>query len=386
MTEILQKNQKPFLSLCMIVKNEEKNLPRCLDSAKPYVDEIVIVDTGSEDRTVEIAASYGAKVAYFQWCNDFAAARNYALSLVSGEWILVLDADEELIVQPIDKPSQIKEQLLAQPAIQAYYLNRTEANDTDGLVPLLTVRLFRNLAGLKFTGRFHEKLQYQNQDLVESQLGYFDDLTILHYGYGTEQVQHKNIARNIPILEAARQTEGLSLTLLYCLAGMYRDTQQAEKAQDCYDEAIERLIPYLESGNRPEEFRFIPSLVFTLAAQSLQQQDYETTRVLCQRGLEWCPNYPPLNYLTGCLLRALGFPLGAIAYFEYCLEMGEANSYYEYEPFEAEFLTIFPAYDLGKTHVQTGNHDAAIAAFELALTFNPDFAAAQESIEQIKNR
>ncbi len=67
---------KPFLSLCMIVKNEGKNLERCLKSAKPYVDEIVIVDTGSQDNTLEIAAQYGAKLDYFEWCDDFAAARN----------------------------------------------------------------------------------------------------------------------------------------------------------------------------------------------------------------------------------------------------------------------------------------------------------------------
>ncbi len=86
------------ISLCMIVKNEAQNLPRCLASAQPYVNELVVVDTGSQDKTREIAAAHGARVEQFIWCDDFAAARNYALTLVGCDWVLMLDADEELIV------------------------------------------------------------------------------------------------------------------------------------------------------------------------------------------------------------------------------------------------------------------------------------------------
>ncbi len=86
----------PTLSLCMIVKNEEKHLARCLSSVKDVADEIVIVDTGSTDKTIEIAESFSAKIFHFDWVNDFSAARNFALSKCTGDWILYLDADEEL--------------------------------------------------------------------------------------------------------------------------------------------------------------------------------------------------------------------------------------------------------------------------------------------------
>lgn len=82
------------ISLAMIVKNEEKHIKKCLESVKNAVDEIVVVDTGSVDNTVKLAKECGAKVFYFEWCDDFAAARNYAAEKCSGEWILVLDADE----------------------------------------------------------------------------------------------------------------------------------------------------------------------------------------------------------------------------------------------------------------------------------------------------
>lgn len=86
-----------ILSLCLIAKNEEKALPQCLNSVKDVVEEMVVLDTGSCDRTVEIARQFGAKVHHFTWCNDFSAARNEALKYVSGDWVLVLDADEILV-------------------------------------------------------------------------------------------------------------------------------------------------------------------------------------------------------------------------------------------------------------------------------------------------
>ena len=91
---------KPALSLCMIVKDEEDCLARCLLSATPVVDETVIVDTGSTDRTKEIAKAFGAKVYDFEWTDDFSEARNLSLSKATGEWILVLDADET--ISPLD--------------------------------------------------------------------------------------------------------------------------------------------------------------------------------------------------------------------------------------------------------------------------------------------
>ena len=89
-------NRKPRLSVCMIVKNEERFLGQCLASVKDIADELIVIDTGSTDRTVEIAREHGAQVGYFEWCNDFAAARNASIAPATGDWILFLDADEEL--------------------------------------------------------------------------------------------------------------------------------------------------------------------------------------------------------------------------------------------------------------------------------------------------
>jgi glycosyltransferase involved in cell wall biosynthesis len=88
----------PLLSLCLIARDEETSLGRCLASARSVVDELVVVDTGSRDHTAEVARAAGARLESLPWSNDFAAARNFSLSLAASEWILVLDADEELEV------------------------------------------------------------------------------------------------------------------------------------------------------------------------------------------------------------------------------------------------------------------------------------------------
>ncbi len=379
MNNPLDPRPKPILSLCMIVKDERRNLARCLTSIKPYVDEMIIVDTGSEDGTPEIALQYGAKVSYFEWCDDFAEARNYAISQASGDWILMPDADEEIIVDSED----FLEQLTLQPDVLAYSIALTEAND-QSLTPAHLIRLLRNLPDIKYVGRFHEQPRYQNQHISGNQIGYLEGVRILHYGYGEEQGIQKNRSRNIPILERARQEEGLNLMLLYCLAGMYADTQQTEKAQECYSEAFDRLLPNLLDGTPPNELSFVPSLIFTLGTQSIQQEDYETARLLCQRGLEWCPNYPPLNYLAGATIRALGFPLGAVAYFENCIRLGQEGNYYKGEPFEQSYITTYPAYDLGCLYIDMERPHEALAAFELALSFDANFTAAQEKADIIR--
>ncbi|MCA1994613.1 MAG: glycosyltransferase family 2 protein [Coleofasciculus sp. S288] len=373
---------KPSLSLCMIVKNERQNLPRCLASVKSYVDEMIIVDTGSQDGTPKVADEYGAKVTYFEWCDDFAAARNYAISQSSGDWILMLDADEELVVELEDFLAQLN----LYPKVVAYCLLRY--NDTQEspqrIAGNYVMRLFRNSPEIKYVSRFHEYINYQNQAFNRNWISYVDGLKIRHHSYNEEQIQHKILNRNIPLLERIRQQEELSLMLLYCLAEFYKHTQQPEKSKEIYAEALARLYPHLEDGSHPEPFNYIPSLMYELGKELLLEEDYETIQLICQRGLEWCSNYPPLNLLAGATLRALGFPLGAIAYFQECLQLGKNGNYYRGEPFVVNYMTTYPAYDMGNVYIDLECPQEALAAFEIALSFDANFTAARRKIDKIK--
>ena len=370
-----------IVSFCTIVKNEQHNLPRCLSSIQPYVDEIIVVDTGSEDKTVEVAHQYGAQVKHFTWCDDFAAARNYAISQAAGDWILMLDADEELVVETENWRSQ----LIQDSHILAYRLLLSDIHQPITALP--TLRLFRNLPELRYAGRYHEQLKYNNQLIKDSAIKTLPGVKILHYGYSNEQLLEKHLTRDIPLLERVRQQESLSLLLLGTLADAYLRTDQLEKAQECWAEAFERLTPNLITGTLPEETVRLRALLFTIGANFLHaHQDYETTLLLCQKGLEWFPNYPPLNHLTGILLRELGFLLGATAYFEGCLQMGQDGSYDEREPFDRRFITVWSANDLGLAYLKLKQFDKAREAFKLALSFDPDYAPAKENLAAISQR
>ncbi|MGI0489405.1 glycosyltransferase [Pantanalinema rosaneae CENA516] len=381
MSQTPERLHPPFLSLCMIVKNESQHLARCLASAQPYVDEVVVVDTGSQDDTVAIAERFGATIQHFNWCDDFAAARNFSLEQVTGTWVLILDADEELVVDD----RQFRQVLVTVPTdLLGFALIRTEVTLLEGdLTGGVHVRLFRNDRRLRYQGRYHEQLRHQ--DGMPLTVAEFPALKIRHYGNSDEQaVLQKTIERDIPLLEKMRQEEGLSLWLLDCLARNYFRVGDLDKAQDCYREAGDRLFPHLLSGEPPGEFFWVPTLLYTLAEQALEQEDVETARVLVQRGLEWCPNYPPLNYVAGEMLLLLGFPLGATAYFDTCLQLAETENYYRQDPCPRPLMTTEPACSLGQAYLQLGQPSAAIAAFELALSFDPNCAIAQEHLQAIR--
>ena len=144
------------LSLCMIVKNEERNLPRCLDSVRDLAGESIVVDTGSTDETPRIAAGYRAEVIPFDFTTvDFAAARNCAIARARGRWILVLDADET-----VDRASvPIVERLVALDENAGYFLERhNHASDSSNPTTDYVVRLFPNRPNYRYRGRVHETI------------------------------------------------------------------------------------------------------------------------------------------------------------------------------------------------------------------------------------
>lgn len=233
-----------LLSLCMIVKNEAENLPRCLASVRGVVDEIIVVDTGSTDATPQIAAAAGARVLTQAWRDDFAEARNISLAAASGEWILVLDADEALTPES---------QTALRPALRTVgadglwvtVLNLAAANDLVAAYPTPILRLFRNRPGYRYAGRLHEQLtpalQRQGGRLE------FSDLTVLHYGYQAAHVQtgDQRSRRNIALLEQAAQAAPHDAYLAAKLGCAYFYAGQAAPAR-------QQLLRFFEAGALPD--------------------------------------------------------------------------------------------------------------------------------------
>ena len=146
------------VSLCMIVKNEERTLRRCLDSVRGLMDEIIIADTGSTDRTVEIARDCGAAVCTFPWCDDFAAARNFAFSKATMQYCMWLDADD--VLEPADREAFRKLKETLDPDTDVVMLRYHTGFDESGkpTFSYWSERLLRRAAGFRWQGAVHEAI------------------------------------------------------------------------------------------------------------------------------------------------------------------------------------------------------------------------------------
>ncbi|MEI7028216.1 glycosyltransferase family 2 protein [Paenibacillus sp. y28] len=169
----------------MIVRNEERHIARCLKSVQDVVDEMIIVDTGSTDRTVDICHSFGASVVFYRWEDDFAAARNAGIEKAAGEWILWLDADEE--VEPEDRWTLREALLMPEHRLLSvdtihYY---GETLDPGLTYSLRQIRLFRRGCGFQFEGAAHETLNVAKILTPEEQAdqSQFLPVKLYHYGY-----------------------------------------------------------------------------------------------------------------------------------------------------------------------------------------------------------
>ncbi|MEZ0374272.1 MAG: glycosyltransferase, partial [Candidatus Sericytochromatia bacterium] len=233
----------PGISVCMIVKDEAEMLPKCLDSIHDQVDEIILVDTGSQDSTREIAASY-PKVRLFEieWTGDFAAARNYSLEQASEPWILALDADE--YVAP-DFVASLAPSLSAdeQPDAYAFPVLAVDAGgEIDQAQSLLCVpRLFHNDKAYRYSGRIHEMVKHEERSRLHYY--YMKQLPIYHRGYQPQVLEAKQKRlRDTALMEAmieqepaARETQRLYVIL----AGQYELDGDPERALACFESGLE---------------------------------------------------------------------------------------------------------------------------------------------------
>jgi GT2 family glycosyltransferase/Tfp pilus assembly protein PilF len=202
--EVRPDSTRKTLSICMIVKNEELHLAKCLMSVKPVADEIIVVDTGSTDKTKVIASALGAKIFDFSWTNDFSEARNYSISKASGGWILVLDADE--IISPLDHDKLKKlirnnaEKRVAYTMVTRNYTNQVGARGWTanegryiheeaglGWTPSPKVRLFVNDKRINFVNPVHELVEPSLENLgIKIKTC---DVPVQHYG----RLNHDNV-------------------------------------------------------------------------------------------------------------------------------------------------------------------------------------------------
>lgn len=214
----------------MIVKNEEKNIGTCLQSVTGLVGEIILVDTGSTDRTIEIAADFSPAVFHMDWPGDFSKARNFSIQQAIGEWILVLDADEEL---PVITKELIPD-LLNACSVDGIRLLQRNYQPQGELVrynDIKVTRLFRNHPEIQYEGIIHESVSdsigRKGGDILQT------DLVIHHYGYQqmTAQGNESRGQRNCSLLIKALESSGEDPYLHFQLGSTYKHLRQPDLAR-----------------------------------------------------------------------------------------------------------------------------------------------------------
>lgn len=218
------------LSVCIIARNEEKHIAECLKRLVPYDVEIVVVDTGSTDRTVALARQYTEHIYSFPWCDDFSAAKNYAIGKAANDLILSLDCDEYL--EKLDTGA-LFQRMAADPhaAGQILLQNRYTQNGIPCLERVWVTRL-ADRRYYQFTGAVHEQLE----PLQGDKLVFKAPVEVLHVGYDVSDSEMEAKARrNIALLEKEIETTDSDPYLYYQLGQSYRRLKQYEKALSCFD-------------------------------------------------------------------------------------------------------------------------------------------------------
>lgn len=215
-----------MLSVCMIVKNEARNLPHILVSIRGVADEIIVVDTGSTDETKEIAKSAGTRVFDFEWCDDFSAARNYSLSQATGHMILWLDADDR--INPASKAAMLRE--LKTIERKMYFCRVKNTNGPE----FLQLRMFPNDKRIHFDGIVHEAIfDMCGYEPVE----FASDFVIHHTGYERRHVAMAKLERNYKLLRNTARTH----VSLFAMANTLVAMKMFEEAGSAFIETVGML-------------------------------------------------------------------------------------------------------------------------------------------------
>jgi glycosyltransferase involved in cell wall biosynthesis len=291
----------------MIVKNEEAHLAHCLDSVRGLVDEIIVVDTGSTDRTLAIAGAYQAKLFHFTWQDDFAAARNASLEPATGDWILQLDADE--VLEPRSR-AQLQS-LLGTTSAEGLRLrvrNLTPPGDLQPFDEFHLTRLFRNRPAYRFEQPIHEQIRPS----IERSGGRIrdTDLLILHKGYAQPSVQGGELraARNLRLIKKALAGAPHDPYLYYQLGATYQSLGDQPAA-------CQALQQTLILNNGQLDPTVLAKIYIKLAQLSLAADNYPATINYATQSLALNPENLVALYLMALAHMFQDQPRHAYPYF-----------------------------------------------------------------------
>lgn len=341
-----------MLSLCMIVKNEELNLESCLKKAAPFVDEIVIVDTGSTDKTKIIAAKFTDKIYDFKWCYDFAEARNYSILKATNDWVLVLDADEFITCFNKDLIN-----IFINNSLNELKVGRIERTNIMG--DTLEVKKytewgnrFFNRKYFYYKGIVHEQVTSKNEDGYETECL---DIKVEHVGYTKEVLDRTNkIKRNIDMLKSAVSINSEDPYLYFQLGKSYYLLKDYKSAALYFEKALFFDLDY--------HLEYVNDLVETYGYSLINSGRYSEALIL-ENVSEIYDNSPDFLFLMGLIYMNNAMFKNAIESFLKCTKFAHGK---------VEGVNSFSAYyNAGIIYEMLGIKEKSVECYKMCGDYPP---------------
>ena len=313
--------ERPKISLCMIVRDNEPTIVPCLASIRPWVDEIIVVDTGSTDRTPQICEEFGAKVFHFPWIDDFSAARNESIRHATGEWVFWMDSDDT--IDP-ECGRQLRELAMSSiaPSVLGFVMQVHCPGPDDELTVVDHVKLFRNRPEIRFEGRIHEQLIGSIRKLRG--VIAWSDIFVRHSGSDTsEQGRQRKIERDFRILMKDLKERPDHPFVLFNLGMTHSDAGNHEEAAQWLRRCLS-VSPWEQSHVRK---------AYALLVMCLTELGrLEEATNACAIGRKYYPQDAELLFRQGILANETGQFPEAVAAFRGAIEARESRHFSSLDP------------------------------------------------------
>jgi glycosyltransferase involved in cell wall biosynthesis len=353
------------LSLCMIVRDEEEMLPRCLGAIAPVVDEIIVVDTGSRDATIEIARSFGARVIEHEWTDSFAEARNISFDAATGDWLMFLDADEVLVSEDAERLRA----LTGHTWREAFYLVETSyvGGAGDGFATVDNMlRMFRNRPQYRFEGRVHEQISHRLPHYAPGRIQQ-TPVRVQHFGY-LETVRRckAKSQRNIELLRKQLDEGEPDAFLHFNLGAEYAADGDTAAALSEFERAWSMIV----AEGSGVDYRYGPPLLARMVEAMRESGRLDDAASLAAEGLRRYPEFTDLVFAQARIALATGAFDDAREHFHRCIALGDAPASYRHL---VGCGTYLPRISLAQLALKDGDVALARELLESCLERYPTF-------------
>lgn len=341
-----------MLSLCMIVKSEEVNIKVCLSKVITFVDEIIIVDTGSNDKTKDIAKEFTDKIYDFKWCNDFSKARNFSISKASNDWILVLDADEFITdFSRHNLEEFINNSLNKNKVGRIQRINIIE--DTTGNKKYIerVNRLFNRMY-FQYEGIIHEQLIALDGGNYETEI---IEITAEHVGYTNEVINRTDkLRRNIDLLKEAAKSDAEDPYLYFQLGKSYYMLKEYQTSSSYFEKSL--------TFNLDFRLEYVEDLIETYGYSLINSGRYADALIL-ENCIELYSKFADFHFLMGLIYMNNAKFTQAIESFLECTKTSYSK---------VEGITTYSSYyNIGVIYDVLGVRKKAIEYYKLCGDYEP---------------